>query len=171
MRHVSIGAISPYTPLVPHICVGEPGHQVMTCYLFGAKPLPEPMLAYCQLDSWEQISVKFESEFYHFQSRKFISKCRLPKWQPFFPEEMSYLTQAGDAYNQPNAEESHCVVDSILVTDFTIRFGEVLQETNRTMMTSRMETLSTLLAVRAGKPPVTRTYVLTHWGRVTYMRR
>ena len=40
--------------------------QVMACRLFGAKPLPEPMLAYCQLDSWEQISVKFESEFYHF---------------------------------------------------------------------------------------------------------
>ena len=34
--------------------------------LFGAKPLPEPMLVYCKLDSWEQSSVKFESEFYHF---------------------------------------------------------------------------------------------------------
>ena len=40
--------------------------QVMACSLFGSKPLPEPMLAYCQLDSCEQISVKFESEFYHF---------------------------------------------------------------------------------------------------------
>ena len=29
----------------------------MACRLFGAKPLPEPMLAYCQLDSWEQISM------------------------------------------------------------------------------------------------------------------
>ena len=28
--------------------------------LFGAKPLPKPMLVYCQLDSLEQISVKFE---------------------------------------------------------------------------------------------------------------
>ena len=28
--------------------------QVMACRLFGAKPLPEPMLAYCQLDTWEQ---------------------------------------------------------------------------------------------------------------------
>ena len=25
--------------------------QVMACHLFGAKPLPEPMLVYCQLDS------------------------------------------------------------------------------------------------------------------------
>ena len=37
--------------------------QEMACRLFGAKPLPEPMLAYRQLDSWEQISVKFLSEF------------------------------------------------------------------------------------------------------------
>ena len=42
--------------------------------MFGAKPLPEPMLPYCQLDSWEQISVKFEFEFYHFHSRKCIWK-------------------------------------------------------------------------------------------------
>ena len=44
----------------------------MACRLFGAKPLPEPVLVYCQLDSWEQISVKFEFEFYHFHARKCI---------------------------------------------------------------------------------------------------
>ena len=33
--------------------------QVMACRLFGVKPLPEPILAYCQLDCWQQISVKF----------------------------------------------------------------------------------------------------------------
>ena len=49
--------------------------QIMDCRLFGAKPLPEPMLAYWQLDSWEQVSVKFKSEFCHFHSRKFIWKC------------------------------------------------------------------------------------------------
>ena len=32
--------------------------QVVACRLFGAKPLPEPMLAYSQLDSWKYISVK-----------------------------------------------------------------------------------------------------------------
>ena len=57
----------------------------MACRLFSAKPLPEPMLAYCQLDSWEQISVKFQSEFYHFHSRKCIWKCCLPEWRPFSP--------------------------------------------------------------------------------------
>ena len=71
---------------MPHICICELGHhQVMACHPFGAKPLPEPALAYCQLDSWEQMSVKFEPEFYHFHSRKFIWKCQLPKWRPFCP--------------------------------------------------------------------------------------
>ena len=59
--------------------------QLMACRLFGAKPLPEPMLAYCQLDSREQISVKFESEFCHFHSRKCFWNCRLPIWRPFCP--------------------------------------------------------------------------------------
>ena len=44
--------------------------QVMACRLFGAKPLPEPMLDYCQLDPWEQISVKSYSKFIYFNSRK-----------------------------------------------------------------------------------------------------
>ena len=59
--------------------------QVMACRLFGAKPLPELMLAYCLLDTWGHISVKFEFEFYHFHSRKCIWKGRLPKRQPFCP--------------------------------------------------------------------------------------
>ena len=32
----------------------------MACRQFGAKPLPEPVLVYSWLNSWEQISVKFE---------------------------------------------------------------------------------------------------------------
>ena len=35
--------------------------QVKACRLFGAKPLPEPMLPNCQLDYKEQTAVKFES--------------------------------------------------------------------------------------------------------------
>ena len=33
--------------------------QIMACRLFGAKPLSSPMLGCCQLDPWEQTSVKF----------------------------------------------------------------------------------------------------------------
>ena len=51
--------------------IGSALVQIMACHLFGAKPLPQPVLAYCQLDSWEHISMKFESEFYHFHSRKY----------------------------------------------------------------------------------------------------
>ena len=63
--------------------------QIMACRLLGAKPLPEPMQAYCQLDSWEHIS----PEFYHFHSRKYIWNCRLPKWRPFCPggEELMHM--------------------------------------------------------------------------------
>ena len=57
---------SPSSAAYMHHWPGSALVQVMACHLFGAKPLPEPMLAYCQVDSWEQISVKFESEFYHF---------------------------------------------------------------------------------------------------------
>ena len=59
--------------------------QIMAWHQISHKPLSEPMLIYCKLDSLEQISVKFESEFYHFHSRKCIRKCRLPNWQPFCP--------------------------------------------------------------------------------------
>ena len=40
--------------------------QIMASCLFSAKPLSKQMLDCCQLDSWEQISVKFESELHHF---------------------------------------------------------------------------------------------------------
>ena len=53
--------------------------QVMACLLFGAKPLPEPMLAYCWLDSWEHNWMKFESEFYHFHSRRCNLKMSFAK--------------------------------------------------------------------------------------------
>ena len=41
-----------HLPLVPHICrwTGSALVQVMAYRLSGAKPLPQPMLEYCQLD-------------------------------------------------------------------------------------------------------------------------
>ena len=55
----------------------------MACRLFGVKPLREPILVYYQLDVWEQVSVKFKSQFYHFRSWNCAWKCRLPKWRRF----------------------------------------------------------------------------------------
>ena len=62
----------------------------MACRLFGAKPLPEPVLAYYQLDSWEQISVKLESEFYHFYPIKCIWNVVCPIGDHFVQGEQDY---------------------------------------------------------------------------------
>ena len=35
----------------------------MACHLFGAKPLPEPMLTYCEMYPKKQTSVKCESKY------------------------------------------------------------------------------------------------------------
>ena len=48
--------------------------QVMTCRLFGAKSLPEPMLTYCQLNPQKQISVKYESKYKTFNTWQGIWK-------------------------------------------------------------------------------------------------
>ena len=47
----------------------------MACRLFGAKPLPEPMLA-CQLDSLEKNSVKFESVIFIQENALEIVVCQ-----------------------------------------------------------------------------------------------
>ena len=48
-------------PLVLHICISESCVsaliQIMSCRLFGAKPLSKPVLGYCQLDHEEQTPV------------------------------------------------------------------------------------------------------------------
>ena len=49
----------------------------MAWRLFDAKPLTKPVLTYCQLDPWEQTSVKFESKYKTFHSRKCIWKDHL----------------------------------------------------------------------------------------------
>ena len=43
----------------------------MACRLFGAKPLSQPKLGYCQLDSWEQTSLKFCSKLIFIQENAF----------------------------------------------------------------------------------------------------
>ena len=43
--------------------IGSALLQIMVCRLFGAKPLSEPMLEYCQFDPWQQASMKFQQKF------------------------------------------------------------------------------------------------------------
>ena len=63
--------------------------QVMACRLFGPKPLPEPMLAYCKLDPKQQTWVKLESKYKTFHSWKCISKCHLWNGGHFVQGEMT----------------------------------------------------------------------------------
>ena len=88
---------SPPNTAYMHYWIGSALVQIMACGLFGAKPISKPVLAYCHLDSWEQISMKFKSEFYHFHSRKCIWNCRLPKWRPFCPRGDELITCASFA--------------------------------------------------------------------------
>ena len=66
----------------------------MACRLFGAKPLSEPMLGCCQLDPYEQTSVKFES-IQNFSFTKMHLKISSAKRWPF--------CLGGDELNQPDA--------------------------------------------------------------------
>ena len=50
----------------------------MACRLFGAKPLSEPMLPYCQLDSSE---ILFKIQKFSFQEMHV--KMLSSKWRPF----------------------------------------------------------------------------------------
>ena len=59
---------------------------IMACRLFGAKPLSEPMLDYCQPDHKEQIWMKFYLKLGRSTcSKKCIWKCRLQNSDPFDP--------------------------------------------------------------------------------------
>ena len=59
----------------------------MACHLFGIKQLFVPKFGiFCfELDSKESVSITLLSKFKDFHSRKFISKCHLPKSRPFCP--------------------------------------------------------------------------------------
>ena len=54
----------------------------MACDLLDAKPLSEPILAYCRLNPSEQTSLEFSLKFKKFHSKKCIWKCCLQKWRP-----------------------------------------------------------------------------------------
>ena len=52
--------------------------------LFGAKQLLEPLLPYCQLDPWEQLSLKFKSKFKTLFTKMHL-KMSSAKWQTCCP--------------------------------------------------------------------------------------
>ena len=54
-------AINSSPPRATYVCqwTGSALVQIMACHLFGTKPLSKPKLSICQLDTYEQTSVKF----------------------------------------------------------------------------------------------------------------
>ena len=77
-----VNSLSPSTAYM-HRWIGSVLVQIMACRLFGAKPLSKPMLRYCQLDPWEQTSVKFWSNCKSLYSEKCIWKYRLRNYGHF----------------------------------------------------------------------------------------
>ena len=55
----------------------------MVCRLFGARPLSEPMLEYCQLDPWEHKSVIFFIEVHIYSIKKMHLEMVSAKWRSF----------------------------------------------------------------------------------------
>ena len=58
---VVIFVVNSFPPSVAYMrqWIGSALIQIMACRLLGAKPLSKPELVSCQLDPWEQTSVKF----------------------------------------------------------------------------------------------------------------
>ena len=55
----------------------------MACYLFGAKPLCEPMLIYCKLDTIGTTLSELSFEIQSFSSKEMLFKVPPAKWQAF----------------------------------------------------------------------------------------
>ena len=55
--------------------------QIMACRLFGPKPLSEPMLAFYQLDPWEQSLVTFDLNSIIFSQEEHL-KMSSAKYHP-----------------------------------------------------------------------------------------
>ena len=66
-----------------HLTSWSPLVQVMTWLLTRAKPLPEPMLSWCQSDPMKHISMKFYLKIENFSSRKMDLKLSSAKCGPF----------------------------------------------------------------------------------------
>ena len=49
----------------------------MACRLSGTNPLSELMLAYCQMEPWEHIFVKFESKYISIEEYDYNVNCKL----------------------------------------------------------------------------------------------
>ena len=88
-----IGSV-PFGPLVAflthegqvaHMCLWTSSSlvQVIACCMFKTKSLPEPMMTYCQLDHWKQISMKTWELKYEIFLKKLHLKMSSAKCHPY----------------------------------------------------------------------------------------
>ena len=105
LEHFSFSTLrfnsSPPSVAYMHRWTGSTLFQIMAWRRDGAKPLSKPMLKYCWLDPWEQTSVKSQSKFRHFHSRKCIGKCRLKNGGHV---SSSSMCEWGDIYSEAQVE-------------------------------------------------------------------
>ena len=86
----------------------------MACRLLGAKPLSEPMLAYCYLDHWEQNPMKTQWKCNNFQTIKWTSKNfsrpQCVKWYPL-------CLSGGAVYDSSQPDQLGVATKSVQVYD------------------------------------------------------
>ena len=100
---------------MPHICVRESVQHWfsywLVAYLAPSHYLNQPMLGSCQLDSWQQISVKFESEFFiqenafeivvcqngsHSIQGEMSKTCPCYPWEPFLESFLQIMISSNE---------------------------------------------------------------------------
>ena len=76
--------------------------QIKACCLFCAKPLPEPILPFCQLDPKELVSVKFYLKFNSFLIKEMHLKMSSAKVAAILPG-LNMLIPCGYSYHSNKA--------------------------------------------------------------------
>ena len=130
----------------------------MACRLVGAKPLSETMLECCQLDSYEQTSVKFKSKFWHFISRK----C-LWKWRPFCLS-LNVLITVTQASTWNVETPFTSIIDPSRVGNY---HASILTEGSFVTLSASPKFPIECFDSHTSIPYLA--IILTHWGRVTQL--
>ena len=78
-----INSLWPSSDVIWHCGTWSPLVQVMACHLFGDKPLHESMLTCCQMNSYEQTSVKTLIKNQIFSLKEMHFKMLPTRWWPF----------------------------------------------------------------------------------------
>ena len=104
--------------------------QVMACRLFGTKPLPEPMLVYCQLDSREEISGRFKSPASPFIQAQITSQRKLQSSASMAFVQGIHRWPANSPYKEPVTRNMLPFDDVIVPCDYLPMPWQYMQPRN-----------------------------------------